>query len=56
MLGLPARLHRREHPFWHRPAPAVSVVRLDPGFAAVRAQLPEGWEPLVRVKSICSTP
>jgi hypothetical protein len=49
-LGLPPRQNRGEYPFWHRPAPAVAVVRLDPGFAALRSVVPEGWVPLVRAK------
>ncbi|MDA8044890.1 MAG: hypothetical protein M0Z30_06590 [Actinomycetota bacterium] len=51
-LGLPPRRHRGEHPFWHRPAPAVTAVRLDPGFATLRAELPQGWESLVRLKYV----
>ena len=50
LLGLPGRRHRPEHPFWHRPAPAVAVVRLDPGYASLRSALPRAWESLVRVK------
>jgi hypothetical protein len=49
-LGLPPRRNRGEYPFWHRPAPAVAVVRLDPHFSALRSAAPETWEALVRAK------
>lgn len=51
-LGLPSRRRRGEHPFWHRPAPALTAVRLDPDFAALRSELPDGWESLVRLKYV----